>query len=354
MASYPTYSPRRVRHAQREARSPRSTTTPTAAQSTGPSRASIRRAPPSSRSRPRPRSSWASSPPGEQLESPSDDHALQADASATSEEQLARRHHAADGAARSPATPTSTRWPTASVRRRTRRSDVYPLQDEARELRPGHEDRHRPAVRASPPASCPTRPGSRSIFAGPAVHRLPAQLAGRRHDPARRGPGLPAGDAAADGRRPTAPSPTAAPCARPPSAREVRDPNGRVVQQLSKGRPDPAARHQPGRPRRDPPGPLRGRQRPRRHLHRRVRPSCPTTTRWPARPAPPSRATAARTTPGSSGYAPYDDPEHRRGGRHRARRHRRQRGRSGRLLAPWRAYLKFDADLCGEPTVASR
>ena len=70
-------------------------------------------------------------------------------------------------------------WP-----RRTRRSACIPLQEEARAFGLGRDDRHRPARREPRGRARPAVEAE--DLRGLAVHRLPAQLAGRRHDPARR------------------------------------------------------------------------------------------------------------------------------------------------------------------------
>ena len=304
MASYPTYDPSVFVDAQARSRSTASTRAPTRP----PLEPGDRRALPvglhlqADHRRGGARGRLLT--PGELLDSPSEIDALQAASSRTSRTSPTA-WSPADAPSRCRATPTSTKLADRFYRRRG--ESGLPLQAEAARLRagPGHGDR----PPGEEPGLVPDPPWKQRNFAGPALHRLRPRLASRRHDPARRGPGLPAGDPAADGRG-----------LRGDRRRRHRahahrwraacsDPNGRVVQELSQGRPDPPARRSRRQPGGDPAGPLPGRQRPRRHLHRRVRRACPTDDKVAGQDRHRRAvATAARTTPGSWATRPSTTP----------------------------------------------
>ena len=185
----------------------------------------------------------------------------------------------------------------------------YPLQDRGARLRPGQR---RPA------STCPGE--AAGLVPDPAWKKQ--QLPGPDYTDFERswlagdtiqlavGQGYLQVDPAPDGRRLRAPSPTAAPCARPPSAREVLDPNGARGAGALAGAARRASSTIAGR-------------RPRRRSGRASTrpPTAPTAPRPACSAACPSgdkvagKTGTAETGDGGQdhswfvGYAPYDDPK---------------------------------------------
>ena len=176
------------------------------------------------------------------------------------------------------------------------KSNSYPLMKEAARFGLGHDTGidlpgEVSALVPDPLEEAPLR--------GQGLHRLPAQLARRRHHPARGGPGVSPGDAAADGRR----------LRRhrrrrhhPHSDRRARGerPSGRgcsssprVAPPASSASPRPTSRRSSRASTRPPTGPTAPPP--------ACSAACPRRTGWPARPAPSRPACRARRiTPGTS------------------------------------------------------
>ena len=137
----------------------------------------------------------------------------------------------------------------------------------------------------------------------------------------------------------------------PTVGREVLDPNGRVVQELSKGRPTRQVDISAANLATIKDGLYRGRQRRRRHLEQRLRHGLPADKKVAGKTGTAEPGDGGLDHSWFVGYAPFDNPEIvvavviERGGT----------GANAAAPAVCRtmgAYLKFDAKLCGQPTVS--